>query len=62
MGESGGSLRDFEGFPEPVFLIPFLTEGPFNPLKTIQESPCTVSPWWGFFYNQLGVLLNCKYL
>lgn len=66
MGESRGRLRDFEGFPEPAFLIPFLTEGPPSPLKTVQESYCAVSPWWGvlfffFFYNQLNVLLNCKY-
>lgn len=44
MGKSGQSLRGFEHFPEPVFCLPFLTEGPLDPLKAIQDSSCAVSP------------------
>lgn len=60
MGGNGGSLRDFEGFPEPVFHVPFLTEVPPNPYE---DNPriilCSVT-LVGLLYKQLNVLLNCK--
>lgn len=60
MGKSRESLRDFKGFPEPFFHLPFLAEGPFNPLKA-RLILCSVTPM-SFFYNQLHILLNCKHL